>query len=700
MLEAFYCPTSVAVIGASSDETKLGHAVLKNLQESGYEGEIYAINPKGGEILGVEAYPSIKDVPGEVDLAVIVIPARFVASVLEECGEKGVKGVVVITAGFREIGSEGLKKEKELIDIVQRYDMRMLGPNCLGVIDTICPLNATFARGMPQRGEIAMMSQSGALLLAVHDWALGEGVGFSRFVSLGNKADIDEIDLLKLWDEDRYTKVIIAYLEGITDGPEFMRVAEHVGRETPIIAIKAGTSEAGARAVSSHTGTLAGSERAYEAAFKQAGITRAESVEELFQYAHAFSEAPPIAGDRIAVVSNAGGAAIMATDALDRAKLTLTSFQRETIEKLQKELPPGSNALNPVDVRGDADDERYRMALDMVLRDENVDGVIAILIPQALTKVEETAHAIVDVCREHDKPVLSCFMGKNLAQIGVEILRDARIPNYSYPEPAVDAMRAMVERRRWLERPPREIERLDVDREKVEQALSAVREQGRTKVGDAESRQIAQAYGIVMPRSELARDEEQAVTIAEEIGYPVAMKIASPDILHKTDIGGVKLNLVSASDVRDAFDLLMYRANRYMPQADIWGALVQEMVPQGREVLIGINRDPQFGPLLVVGLGGIYVEVLRDVSFRIAPIARWEAVEMIGELRSSPLLLGQRGESPSDVDAIVDCMLRVSQLAVDFPEIVELDVNPLMVQEEGKGAVALDMRLVLSWSAG
>ena len=696
MLEAFYCPTSVAVIGASSDETKLGHAVLKNLQESGYEGEIYAINPKGGEILGVRAYPSVMDVTGEIDLAVIVIPARFVASVLEECGEKGVDGVAVITAGFREIGSEGLKQEKELIDIVQRYDMRMLGPNCLGVIDTICPLNATFARGMPERGEIAMMSQSGALLLAVHDWALGEGVGFSRFVSLGNKADIDEIDLLKLWDEDQYTRVIIAYLEGITDGPQFMSIAEQVGRETPIIAIKAGTSEAGARAVSSHTGTLAGSERAYEAAFKQAGITRADSVEELFQYAHAFSEAPAITGDRIAVVSNAGGAAIMATDALDRAKLTLTSFQRETIEKLQAELPPGSNALNPVDVRGDADDERYRMALDTVLRDENVDGVIAILIPQALTKVEETARVIVDVCREHDKPVLSCFMGKNLAQIGVDILRDAGIPNYSYPEPAVDAMRAMVDRWRWLERPPRDIERLEVDREKVERALSTVREQGRAKVGDAESRQIAQAYGIEMPRSELARDQDHAVAIAEELGYPVVIKIASPDILHKTDIGGVKLNLMSAGDVRDAFDLLMYRANRYMPQADIWGALVQEMVPQGREVLIGINRDPQFGPLLVTGLGGIYVEVLKDVSFRIAPVARWEAEEMIGELRSSPLLLGQRGERPSDVDAIVDCMLRVSQLAVDFPEIVELDVNPLMVQEEGKGAVALDMRLVLS----
>lgn len=696
MLEALYCPTSVAVIGASSDETKLGHAVLKNVLESGYGGEIYAINPRGGEILGVQAYQSVKDVPGNVDMAVIVVPERVVASVLEECGQKGVNGAVVITAGFREVGGEGLKKERELIEIVRRYDMRMLGPNCLGVIDTICPLNATFARGMPKQGEIAMMSQSGALLLAIHDWAIGEGVGFSRFVSLGNKADIDETDILQLWDDDPHTKVIVAYLEGITDGPEFMKIAEHVGRETPVVAIKAGTSDAGARAVSSHTGTLAGSERAYDTAFKQAGITRADSVEELFQYAHAFSESPPIAGDRIAVVSNAGGAAIMATDALDRAKLRLASFQRETIEFLQRELPPGSNALNPVDVRGDADDDRYRMALDTVLRDENVDGVIAILIPQALTKVQETARVIADVVSQHDKPVLSCFMGKNLAQKGVQVLREARIPNYNYPEPAVKAMKAMVDRWNWLQRPPREIERFVVRQEQVQQVLAAVREQGRLKVGDAESRQILEAYGIAIPRSELARDQDHAVAIAEEIGYPVVMKIASPDILHKTDIGGVKLNLMSAGDVRDAFDLLMYRAGRYMPQAEVWGTLVQEMVPQGREVLIGINRDPQFGPLLVLGLGGIYVEVLKDISFRIAPIARWEAAAMIDELKTSPLLRGQRGESPSDLEAIIDCTLRVSQLAMDFPEIVELDINPLMVQEQGKGAVALDMRLVLS----
>jgi len=696
VLEPFYCPTSVAVIGASQDETKLGHAVLKNVLECGYEGKVYAINPNADEILGLQAYPSIQDVPGSVELAVIVVPDRFVAAVLEECGQKGVEGVVVITAGFREVGGEGLQKEKELVDIIKRYDMRMLGPNCLGWIDTICPLNTSFARGMPERGEIAMMSQSGALLMAIHDWAIGEGVGFSRFVSLGNKADIDETDLLKLWDDDPYSSVIVAYLEGITDGPEFMKIAQHVGSETPIIAIKAGTSDAGARAVSSHTGTLAGSETAYDAAFKQAGITRADSVEELFQYALAFAQSPPIKGDRIAVVSNAGGAAIMATDALDRANLRLASFQRETIELLQAELPPGSNALNPVDVRGDADAERYRFSLDAVLRDRNVDGVIAILIPQAVTKVDETASIIADVVHQHGKPVLACFMGKNLAQIGVQILREAKIPNYSYPEPAVDAMRAMVERWRWLESPPRTMESFEVRREEVAEAFATVRAEGRLKVGDAEARQIMQAYGIAIPQSELASDADQAVDIAERIGYPVVMKIASPDILHKTDIGGVKLNLLSASDVRDAFDLLMYRTNRYMPQAEVWGAMVQQMVPQGREIIIGVNRDPQFGPLILLGLGGIYVEVLKDASFRIAPIARWEAEEMINELRTAPLLRGHRGEKAADLEAIVDCMLRVSQLAVDFPEIVELDINPLMVHDEGKGAVAIDMRLVLS----
>jgi acetyl coenzyme A synthetase (ADP forming)-like protein len=696
VLEPFHCPASVAVIGASQDEGKLGHAVLKNLVDYGYEGLIYPINLKAKKLLGHQAYPSVLAVPEAIDLAIIVIPARFVAGVLEECGQKGVKGVIVITAGFREMGGEGIKKEKELVDIVERYDMRMLGPNCLGIIDTICPLNASFARGMPRRGDIAMMSQSGALLIAILDWALGEEVGFSRFVSLGNKADIDEIDLLQLWDEDPYSKVIVAYLEGINDGTRFMEIAQNVTTETPIIAIKAGTSDAGARAVSSHTGTLAGSERAYDAAFKQAGITRADSIEELFDYAHAFAEQPPIKGDKIAIVSNAGGAAIMATDGLDRAELQLASFQKKTIRQLTAELPPGSNALNPVDVRGDADAERYKFALEAVLRDKNVDGVIAILVPQAVTKVDETAHVIADVVEGHRKPVLGCFMGQYIAQIGTDVLRDRGIPNYPYPERAVDAMRAMVERWRWLGRPPREIERFQVQRDTVEQTLARVRAQGRLTVGDAEAREIMEAYDITIPQAQLARNPDEAVEIAQGIGYPVVMKIASPDILHKTDIGGVKLNLMGDTAVRDTFDLLMYRASRYMPEAEIWGALVQKMVPQGKEVIIGINRDPQFGPLLLFGLGGIYVEALKDVSFRIAPISRWQAEEMITEIQSYPLLRGFRGEKPSDLKAIADCILRVSQLAVDFPEIVELDVNPLMVHEEGKGAVAIDMRLVLA----
>jgi acetyl coenzyme A synthetase (ADP forming)-like protein len=695
MLEPFYCPTSVAVVGASRDESKLGYAILKNLTQYGFQGEIYAINPNAAEILGHKTYPNVLSVPDQIDLAVIVVPDGLVAQVLEECGQKGVKGVIVITAGFREIGGEGIKKEKALLDVVRRYDMRMLGPNCLGVIDTICPLNASFARGMPRQGDIAMMSQSGALMMAILDVALGEDVGFSRFVSLGNKADIDETDLLQLWDDDPYTKVIVAYLEGITNGPKFMEIAQHVNRHTPIIAIKSGTSAAGARAVSSHTGTLAGSERAYDAAFKQAGITRADSIEELFDYAHAFAQQPPIKGNRLAIVSNAGGAAIMATDAVDRAQLQLASFEPETIRLLNTQLPPGSNALNPVDVRGDADAGRYRFALEAVLKDKNVDGVIAILTPQAVTKIEETAQVIADLAQGGVKPLLGCFMGQNTAMVGIEILRDRNVPNYPYPERAVDAMRAMVERWRWLERPPRKVDRFEVARERVDELLTKVRASGRLTVGDAEAREIMEAYGIAIPQAKLAANPDQAIEIARGIGYPVVMKIASPDILHKTDIGGVKLDITGDAAVRDAYDLLMYRANRYMPEAVIWGALVQEMVPQGKEVIIGMNRDPQFGPLLLFGLGGIYVEALKDVSFRVAPIARWEAEGMITEIRSYALLRGFRGEKPSDLEAITDCLLRVSQLAMDFPEILELDINPLMVQEEGKGAVAIDMRLVL-----
>ncbi len=696
MLEVFSCPKTVAVIGASRSKTKLGYGVLSNIIEHGYPGQVYPINPHADEILGLKCYPSVLDVPGPVDLAVIVIPNKYVAGALEECGQKGVKGAIIITAGFREAGLEGVRMERELVAIAKRYGMRLIGPNCLGVIDTICPLDASFAAGMPIQGKIAFMSQSGALCTAILDWALAAGFGFSRFVSLGNKADVDEVDLLAAWENDPHSKVILTYIEGLSDGRAFMEVARRVSRRIPVIAVKSGSTDAGSRAVSSHTGSLAGSARAYEAAFRQSGVLRAESIQHLFDYSLAFAYQPVLRGGRIAIVTNAGGPGVMATDALEREGLSLASLSRNTIEFLRDHLPPAANIYNPIDVLGDAQTDRYALALEAALKDEGVDGVIAILAPQVMTKVEETAEAVGQVAANYDKPVLGCFMGEAKVGPGIKILNQYQVPNYPFPERAVGALRAMLEYRRWLKRPPQEIEEFDVDRERVRRIFDQVRADGRQTIGDAEAREIMEAYGIRIPKSELATTADEAVDIAEKIGYPVVMKIASPDILHKTDIGGVKLGITSATDVRDAFDLLVYRATRYMPEAEIWGCLVQEMVMGGKEVIVGMNCDPQFGPLMMFGLGGIYVEALKDVSFRIAPFSRQEAREMISEIRSYSLLKGVRGEKPSDIEAIVDTLLRLSQLVTDFPEIMEMDINPLFVFEAGRGVVGVDMRLVLA----
>jgi len=696
VLEIFSCPQAVAVIGASRDKEKLGYGVLSNIVEHDYPGQVYPINPKADEVLGLQCYPSVLDVPGPIDLAVMVIPNKYVAAALEECGQKGIKGVIIISAGFREAGLEGVRMERELVVIAKRHGMRLIGPNCLGVIDTICPLDASFAAGMPPQGKIAFMSQSGALCTAILDWALAAEIGFSRFVSLGNKADVDEVDLLAAWEDDPHSKVILTYIEGLSDGREFMEVARRVTRQIPVIAVKSGSTDAGSRAVSSHTGSLAGSARAYESAFRQSGVLRAESIQDLFDYSLAFAYQPVLRGGRIAIVTNAGGPGVMATDALEREGLSLASLSRETIDFLRNSLPAAANIYNPIDVLGDAPTDRYVLALEAALQDENVDGVIVMLAPQVMTQVEETAEAVGQTVARYDRPVLGCFMGQAKVGPGIKVLNKHKIPNYPFPERAVGALKAMLEYRRWLERSPLQIEKFDVDQEKVRGIFDQVRADGRQTIGDAEAREIMQAYGIRIPASELATSADEAVQFAEQIGYPVVMKIASPDILHKTDIGGVKLGITGANDVRDAFDLLVYRATRYMPDAEIWGCLVQEMIQGGKEVIVGMNHDPQFGPLMMFGLGGIYVEALRDVAFRIAPFSRQEAQEMIAEIRAYSLLKGVRGERPADVEAIVDTLLRLSQLVTDFSEVMEMDINPLMVFEVGRGVVGVDMRLVLA----
>ncbi len=698
-LDSFFRPETVAVIGASSDPNKLGYAILKNLVEAGFtkKGRVYPINLKASEILGFKAYPTVLEVPEKVDLAVIVIPYQSVPEALRTCGEKGIPAAIIISAGFREAGMDGFEREQELITIARQYNIRLIGPNCLGIIDTFTPINATFAAGTPPQGLMAFMSQSGALGTAVLDIALAGHFGLSKFVSLGNKADVDEIDLLRAWAEDEHSKVILIYSEGMTNGQVFIQVAREVAKKKPIVAIKSGVTQSGSRAVSSHTGSLAGSEQAYQAAFRQAGVIRAESMEELFDLALALGYQPPLKGNRIAIVTNAGGPGILATDALERLGLSLARFQLETIQALEQYLPDAASAANPVDVLGDARADRYRFALEKVVADPNVDGVLVLLTPQAMTEIEETAHAIGSIACEIEKPILACFMGELQVKQGIKILQQFNVPNYPFPERAARAFKAMATYQEIRHRPNPEYCSFKVDYDTVRQVIDEALRDHRIAIGDFEARRILQAYGLRIPKSELASTPEQAVEMANQIGYPVVLKIASPDILHKTDVGGVKIGLSNPDDVRDAFELIVYRAQRYLPDAHIMGCLVQQMVPPGgQEVIIGMNRDPQFGPLVTFGLGGIYVEVLRDVSFRVAPVTLQDAQEMIREIHASALFDGVRGKPSLDKQAIIDAILRVSQLVRDFPEIAELDINPLVVYPEKQGAYAIDMRLILS----
>ncbi|MCL4459108.1 MAG: acetate--CoA ligase family protein [Chloroflexi bacterium] len=695
MLEAFFAPKAVAVIGASRDETKLGHSVLKNIVQYGYKGKVYPINPKAEDILGLKCYKSVRDVPNAVDLAVVVVPRPVVAPVISDCVAHKVKAAIVIAAGFREAGPRGAKAESEIVRIAKQGGMRLLGPNTLGLIDTQSFLNASFAASMPSPGRIALMSQSGALCTSILDWANREKVGFSKFVSLGNKADITELDLLEALGEDAASSVIVGYLEGIADGQRFMQLAVEVTKRKPLILVKSGSTAAGSRAVSSHTGTLAGSDTAYETAFKQSGVIRATSMEGLFDLSLAFAYQPLPKGKRVAIVTNAGGPGIMATDALERSGLELATFQPETVRTLRKHLPSAAAVYNPVDVIGDARADRYRVALRTVLQDPGVESVVVILTPQVMTEIEETARAIVEEATETDKAIIASFMGGDLIEPGVRILTEGHVPNYLFPERAVAALVAMNRQWEWQSKPLGQPEHFEARKERVKEVLQRVRGGQRDALGDVEAREVLEAYGLHTPRSRLAKSSEEAVHLAEEIGLPVVMKIVSPNILHKSDIGGVRVGLRTLDEVATAYVTIVGNARRYMPQAEIWGVAVQELVKPGREVIVGVTFDPQFGHLLMFGMGGIYVEVLKDVTFRVAPLTRDVALDMIREIRAYLLLRGVRGEPPADVEAIVDALLRISQLVGDFPDILELDVNPLIVHEAGRGATAVDCRIIL-----
>jgi acetyl coenzyme A synthetase (ADP forming)-like protein len=743
-LEALFAPKSVAVIGASTKPDSLGRAVFKNILFHGYTGVVYPVNPKAKSILGVKAYPSVLDIPDEIDLAVIIVPAIAVANVLEECGRKGVRAAIVISAGFKEIGEEGAQRERELQQIAQRYGIALLGPNCLGIINTdpAVSLNATFAPGMPRQGNIAFISQSGALGVAALEYAQRQKIGLSKFISIGNKADLHENHLLDHLKDDPLSDVILLYVEDLEDPQGFHRLATEITSERPkkipILAIKSGRTLEGAKAATSHTGALAGSDEVYDSIFMQSGVLRVETIEELFDYAIAFAQQPLPQSNRIAIVTNAGGAGILATDAAVRHGVQLAEFTEETVRKLRELLPPTVNVANPVDMTGEPNEQRYETVVRTVLEDPNVAGVVVIAAPHILMSLENIARHIVRAVQaltpdpapsprpnppapfpkregggsplrageglgegssggKVQKPVLACLMAVTDARPAIEILEEANIPHYSFPERAARALAAMARYREWVHRPRTEYRVFtDVQIEQARETIARAKRQGRSLLLEPEAHDVLKAYGFPVLQYRFAKSEDEALHAAREIGYPVVLKIVSPDIAHKVDVGGVKLDIHSDAELRENYRQMLADVQKAKPDARIFGVFVQEFIKGGKETILGLKRDPLFGPLLMFGLGGIYVEALRDVTFRIAPIRELGVHRMIRQIRGFKILEGFRGEPPSDIDAIAECLARLSQLATQLEEIVELDINPLVVFERGRGARVVDARIVVA----
>ena len=697
-LKSIFAPRSVAVIGASAKAKSLGRAVFANLLFAGYDGCVYPVNSKAKSILGVRAYPTVMDVPDEVDLAVILVPAGYVPQVLKEAGVKGCKGAIVISAGFKEIGGGGIELERQLQAIGQEYEMAVVGPNCFGVINTdpAVSLNATFSRSFPLGGRIAFISQSGAVGVAALEYAAAEKIGFSKFISVGNKADIHENHVLEALADDPSTDVILMYVEALEHPREFVNLARHISETKPILAVKSGRTMEGAKAAASHTGALSGSDEVYDSLFAQCGVLRVETLEELFRFGMAFANQPLPRGNRVAIVTNAGGPGIMATDNCIRHGLELAKLDQKSKSIMLSELPPTVSVANPIDLIGDADESRYRLAMQAALNDDNVDGVIVICVPQMLTNLEATSKVIAQQARFSSKPVFSVYMATGEIEESLKILEDAQIPNYRFPEDAARALGAMARYVQWRKRPRTEVKHFeDVQPEKVREILTKAKAEGRKFLPEPEANAVLRAYGLPMLRSRMVKDETEAVAAARDIGFPVVLKIVSPDIVHKVDVGGVKLNLESEADVKEAYAELIHQVKSAKAGVQIWGVLVQEMVRGGKETILGMKRDAQFGALLMFGLGGIYVEVLRDVTFRIAPIRELGARHMIENIKSIKLLKGYRGEPPSDIDAIAQALLRLSQLVTDFPEIEEMDINPLIVLPAGSGARVVDARILI-----
>ncbi|MBN1223269.1 MAG: acetate--CoA ligase family protein [Candidatus Aminicenantes bacterium] len=700
-LESIFHPKSLAIIGASRQPGSVGHSLLANIIDSRYQGIVYPVNPKANGILGIKCYSRVAEIPDAVDLAVIIVPARLVPSILEECGQKKIKGAIVISAGFKEIGRDGAALEKNVKEIAETNGITLVGPNCLGVInaDPTTSLNATFGTSMPCEGNIAFLSQSGALCVAVLDYAREANIGFSKFISMGNKAGVNENEFLHYLKNDSKTDVILMYLEDLADGRKFMTIAReitsHSQHPKPVIALKAGRTVLGAKAVSSHTGSLAGSDKVYNAIFDQSGVLRGDTLEEVFDLVKAFSSQPLPQGKSVALITNSGGPGILATDSCIKHGLSIATFSKDTKKALKKILPPTASINNPVDLIADAQHKQYEGALKEILKQTNVHSSIIILTPTAFTDVEKIATAIVRTTKKFDKPALCCFLGIYDVSKGIEILEKNGIPTYRFPESAAKVLSEMTKFTHWLGRPQTEIKKFNVKKTRAQSVIASVKNSGRAFLMEHEAYKVLKAYGFPVIKHKVAVSESEACNTAHTIGYPVALKIVSPDIIHKFDFGGVIVGLHNKEEVCKAYRQICRNIKRTKPKAEILGVLVEKMAPPGKEVILGMHKDIQFGPILMFGLGGIYVEALEDVTFRLAPIRELTASIMNRKTKTHKILEGFRGEPPYDTEAIADCLKRLSQLVTELDTIKELDINPMIVYPKGKGCRIVDARIIL-----
>jgi len=694
-LDAIFRPKSVAVIGASTKKGSLGREVFDKLLDTDFNGPIYPINPNAQYIHSVKAYATLRDIPGQVDLGVVVVPKQFVLDVVREAAEAGVKGLVVITAGFKETGKEGGLVEAEMARILRENGMRMVGPNCMGVINTEADvrLDTTFAPTVPLSGSIALASQSGALGQTILEHAHELNLGISMFVSVGNKADISGNDLLEYWCDEKNIHVILMYLESFGNPERFVQLAKTVSRRKPIVVVKSGRTSSGARAASSHTGALAGTDQVYDALFRQAGIIRADTIKDMFDFAMAFSSVPLPKGNRVAIISNAGGPGIMAADACESNGLSVVALTEDTRAALRNALVPDASVLNPVDLLAGAQPKEFQAALDLVLRDANVDAAIVIFVAPIITNPIEVAAQIATVTQSFEKPVLGCFMGVKGVAKGIEELHKWRIPAYPFPESAARSLTAMVDYSSWLSSPKGEIKRFSVDKEAPAEIIENTIAEGRNQLSFSECRRILEAYGIPLISTRMGNSLEELLAAEDCFHFPVVLKCSGETLIHKTEHGAVRLNIDSVAELTQAYDEICASLHQNKIARESVSFLVQPMVPHGREAVIGLNRTDDLGALVMFGSGGVYVEVLQDVAFRIAPLTDADAGQMLREIRGYPILAGVRGEESVAMELIIEVLLRVSQLSIDFPQICELDLNPFLLFSDREKCCAVDVRI-------